>query len=678
MAGYSVTFSIVDQATKPIEQITRRIEQMRAPMERQARVMQRFMDASGLNKVAAGFGQIARSAGEAFSSMSRIVPVMGTLTGAASLAGMVSLVQSWANFGNTLQQDATRIGTTTGELRELEDAVTLAGGSADDMVSGLKGITESLYRMRIGDPEAAAWWNKTGIELRKANGELKTSTELLPEVIRYLDGIKDPAERMRVAVGLGSDALARIEEQLRRSGRALPAWLAEAKKFAPALDDQGQALTRYNQAVGGLSVAFGHLRDDIGGTLAEALTPLIREFVEWVATHQPQIRAAITEIGERFREFLKGIDWSAVSRGIGEVVDALKWLYQNFNLVLGIALTIKGLQIASGIVGSINAIMGAVGTLGGVSGAGLLAGTGLLGALGMVLWLSTEIYNHWDEIKQAGADLFTSLESGWERVKKGMSDFWRGTATPGEVPAAPGAPAAPGTPGTINVPGYGNVPNRPGPQRPPAVPEKGTGPLAQRAIDYFVSRGWTRQQAAGIAANLATESSWNPQAVGDQGTARGLGQWHPDRQAKFKEVMGKDIKDSTFEDQLAFVDWELNNTEPGAGRRLRGATTASEAGSAVSRYYERPGDVQGEMQRRGAAAQQLYAQLPAAPAAPAPMVAEGKPAQVTGGPPVTGSIDVTVTHKNPPPGATVTAAATGDALKVAPTRTEQQQFDWVS
>jgi hypothetical protein len=54
-------------------------------------------------------------------------------------------------------------------------------------------------------------------------------------------------------------------------------------------------------------------------------------------------------------------------------------------------------------------------------------------------------------------------------------------------------------------------------------------------------------------------------------------------------------------------------------------------------------------------------------------LAQGAPAEVTGGPPVNGAVDVTITHKNPPPGATVTASATGDATVGAP-RTEQQQL----
>jgi len=121
-------------------------------------------------------------------------------------------------------------------------------------------------------------------------------------------------------------------------------------------------------------------------------------------------------------------------------------------------------------------------------------------------------------------------------------------------------------------------------------------------VSSLMSKGWTESQAVGIAANLHQESSYDHTAVGDGGKAYGIGQWHPDRQANFKKVFGKDIKESTLEEQIAFVDWELRNTEKGAGGRLMGANSAGDAASIVSQYYERPKDRYGEASRRSAKA----------------------------------------------------------------------------
>ena len=133
---------------------------------------------------------------------------------------------------------------------------------------------------------------------------------------------------------------------------------------------------------------------------------------------------------------------------------------------------------------------------------------------------------------------------------------------------------------------------------------------AQQAVQYFMSQGWTREQAIGIAANLQKESGFNNAVTGDDGKAYGIAQWHPDRQANFQRAFGKSIKTSTFNEQLAFVHHELTRgTEQGAGKRLRGARNAGEAAAIVSQYYERPLAVQKEKIERAQIANQLKAQL---------------------------------------------------------------------
>jgi len=126
------------------------------------------------------------------------------------------------------------------------------------------------------------------------------------------------------------------------------------------------------------------------------------------------------------------------------------------------------------------------------------------------------------------------------------------------------------------------------------------------ARKYFTERGFSRAQTSGIIANLIAESNLNPNAVGDGGKAYGIAQWHPDRQAKFKDVMRKDMQDSSLSDQLTFVVWELRNTEKSALKALEAAQTPEDAARAMVRY-ERPKDREGESRKRAAIARSLYA-----------------------------------------------------------------------
>ncbi|WP_342705140.1 phage tail tip lysozyme [Burkholderia arboris] len=128
-------------------------------------------------------------------------------------------------------------------------------------------------------------------------------------------------------------------------------------------------------------------------------------------------------------------------------------------------------------------------------------------------------------------------------------------------------------------------------------------------VNSLMLKGWTRQQASGIAANLWSESMYNPSAVGDNGHAYGIAQWHEDRQAAFKKLFGIDIRKSTLDQQLQFVDYELRNgSDKGArqaGNALMGSDNAAQAGAIVSRLYERPADADGEAAKRAQAADSI-------------------------------------------------------------------------
>jgi uncharacterized protein (TIGR02594 family) len=176
------------------------------------------------------------------------------------------------------------------------------------------------------------------------------------------------------------------------------------------------------------------------------------------------------------------------------------------------------------------------------------------------------------------------------------------------APAAGPAPAGPGAPTVVAEDGAGA--------------DDGFGGLARQAFDFFVQTGWTQPQAAGLIANIEAESSFRADALGDGGAAHGICQWHQDRFNKFPIcIPGRTIDDSTFDEQLQFVNFELLDPRSGddgrqpseqrAAGRLRAAADARTAGGVVSQFYERPADVQGNIELRGQLAEKWFAKFSA-------------------------------------------------------------------
>ena len=133
----------------------------------------------------------------------------------------------------------------------------------------------------------------------------------------------------------------------------------------------------------------------------------------------------------------------------------------------------------------------------------------------------------------------------------------------------------------------------------------GAGNNAAHAMAFFQQQGWTKNQAAGLAANLQEESQFKANAVGDGGKAYGIGQWHSDRQAMFAKQFGHSIKGSSLDEQLKFVQFELSHNEKRAGNRLKATNSAAEAGAAISKFYERPAAIAAAQAKRGAMADKM-------------------------------------------------------------------------
>ena len=115
----------------------------------------------------------------------------------------------------------------------------------------------------------------------------------------------------------------------------------------------------------------------------------------------------------------------------------------------------------------------------------------------------------------------------------------------------------------------------------------------EKAFDFFVNKGLTRVQSAGVVGNFIVESGRdpiNPAAVQyGGGPGRGIAQWEGSRRtALFAYANQRGLPWSNLQLQLDFVWKELTSTEAGAMRQIKATRTVSAAAVAVRKYYERP------------------------------------------------------------------------------------------
>ena len=98
--------------------------------------------------------------------------------------------------------------------------------------------------------------------------------------------------------------------------------------------------------------------------------------------------------------------------------------------------------------------------------------------------------------------------------------------------------------------------------------------------------------AQGVIANVLAESGGNPAAVGDNGTSRGLAQWHLGRWTQYLTyAKGKGLDPMAASTQSDYLVQDLQAYNNGSlWERLRHAPNVTTATADVMKTYERPQD----------------------------------------------------------------------------------------
>lgn len=625
-----ITITAVDKATATMLKIRAEMRRMTQPMRDVKASMGRFTEAAGLKKVGHDLRKVGHDAGAVARGVTKIIAPMGALIGAGTIGGLAEMANRWGQLGWSIERTAQTIGVAPQKLQALQGAAKLAGLSADDMTSSLGRLGTTLQDALYGrNQQALATLNYLGISIHKTATGAVDSTRALSDLSRVIQKYNgQPQVQQKIAGEFGLESLLPL---LRQGPEAMRKYEAEAKRLGYVLSGpELQRATLLGKSFTELKMSLTGVRNSISDALFPVLQPLLVQMTNWVSANRKLIGTRVGKWVADIAAWVRSVNWGAVwhsikqtvaeirniAVGINSAVQALGGWKSTLELAFGAwaigkigLFTLAVLRVA-GAFGAVRTAATAAAVAGDASAAGA-AGAGLLGAgLGKSLGL----------VGLAGY-------GGWE-IGRNLVD---------PVIDA-GVSAWTGRPNTLGGAIYDWM-------NPAQSEPKSTLPGRQRqALQLLQKMGLSPIEASGLAANFTAESGLSPTAIGDNGKAYGIGQWHADRQAQFAKLFGIPMQKSTLQQQLGFARWELGNTEQGAQARAAKATTAQEAGSIYSRYYERPAHTDQEATTRGILAQQIYAQNQ--------MMFRGAPQAVT----TAQRVDVHVSLGNVPPGTKVTAS----------------------
>jgi hypothetical protein len=294
VGGFSVTISAVDAASKTIDGVNKKIQSMSAPAEKLSKSLGKFGDVTGINRLAEGFGNLARSGQETFRALERVAPSLTAITGAATVGGVIALTQRFAQLGTTVQNTAYRLNTPVDKLSAMEFAARKAGSSATSLDTGMRTLQDTL--------SAAAWGRDAGAmqTLRSLNidpgtpGHVKDTATAFGELADHIAAMKDPHQQVRAlqVLGLPEDLL----PLMRQGSAGIKKLTEDAQKFGGVIDkDMAKRADEMRQSFVDLETAVGGIATAIADKLAPMATKIAEKMAAWAAANREVVASGLLE-----------------------------------------------------------------------------------------------------------------------------------------------------------------------------------------------------------------------------------------------------------------------------------------------------------------------------------------------------------------------------------------------
>ncbi len=446
---------------------------------------------------------------------------------------------------------AHNLNMTTDALAAWEEAGKRSGATAAGIDAAFSGLSDQLNAFPLtGNAGVLPFFKQLQINVTDANLKLRPMADLFLDLSKKFSERSLP-ESLAIGKMMGMDA--GTVDFLHQGPAAVQKALEAARQLGVPNDGDAKNAQKLINDLLDLQQAVTSLARTTLNDLSPSIDAALTGMVDWLKTNRQWLADNITDQIKDLVTSLKSVDWQAISVGLksfGDGADAA-------------AHAVGGWKDASEALLALWLGSKFAGALANVGKLGLALGVGIDQALRALD--PGDNAGSWIDQNIPGA---AAIDNFFSQFGLGRSYQQQGAA------ASAGGKAGPTT----------------------AEQDK----LSTQAIDYFVSKGWTPEQAAGIVGNLQQESGFNPQA--GAGTAhQGLAQWSAERQRDIEQHFGKALLSMSNQEQLAAIQWELTQGKyKAAGDALRQAKSARDAAAVIDHQYESPGNYAVEDKNRGA------------------------------------------------------------------------------
>ena len=364
------------------------------------------------------------------------VPLGGAFaTVAATVKGSIS---TFTDYASAAQDAATKVGGTARDIQRYGYAAKMSGSSQEELNACLGIFSKNLANAVQGKNKTLVnVFKQLGISMTDANGKMRTTTELLPDIANAMRSQATESQKAYIATQLFGRGGQSLIQMLEGGAEGLNALTAEAERMGIVVDQDGvDSAKAFGDNLDRLKFSLLGVSLSIGQHIIPIIEPMINAFREWIITNREMIATAIVDYCREFAETLKQIDFKALVTTMIDFVKQCNSIFKALGGLKTVAIAISAIfasKLLTSIFGIVSAVSMLTKAVWGLGMAILSTPVGwILAVIAAVIYAIYMIYNHWDELvaffKASWEFIFSIFSKAIDWLKSNFTEEWNACA----------------------------------------------------------------------------------------------------------------------------------------------------------------------------------------------------------------------------------------------------------
>lgn len=283
--------------------------------------------------------------------------------GIAAAGSLFGIAKMTANVGDEAAKAARSIGITSESLQELAFAASIGGVEQNQLVTGMQKLSRSASEAADGVATYKDAYDELGINVKKTDGSIKSSEEILTEVADAFQKLPDGTRKTALAMDLMGRSGAQMINVLNGGSEGLQKLRQEAQDSGFVLSETETVLAEeFNDSLNRMFSVLKGVRNQLGVALLKPIKGIIDQIRLWVLANRDIIKTKL----DKFIKVLVTVTQVAfqIFKRIFEAINALVRVFGGWERAVRIVtlamVGLVGAQMLLGIGQMISGLMGIV------------------------------------------------------------------------------------------------------------------------------------------------------------------------------------------------------------------------------------------------------------------------------------------------------------------------------